>query len=35
VRAGTFEPPDGEDGTLLARGIDVAAAVDAAKGRWA
>jgi argininosuccinate lyase len=35
VRAGTFEPPDGEDGSLLARGIDVAAAVDAAKGRWA
>jgi argininosuccinate lyase len=35
VRAGTFEPPHGTDGSLLARGVDVAAAVDAAKGRWA
>jgi len=35
VRAGTFEPPRGTDGSLLDRGIDVAAAVDAAKGRWA
>jgi argininosuccinate lyase len=35
VRAGTFEPPRGTGGSLLDRRIDVAAAVDAAKGRWA
>jgi argininosuccinate lyase len=35
VRAGTFQAEQVTDWSLLGRGVDVAAAVRSAKGRWA
>jgi argininosuccinate lyase len=34
VRAGTFAPPENDNPSLASRGIEVGAAVEAAKGRW-